>query len=84
MENLITLPNQRTEIKWTNYLATAYSEGFCEGENASLEESLEGWACLILTGVCWRLQGYFGRNARHLIDEGIITEKGFINWYNIM
>ena len=76
----IKLPNQRSEIEWTSYLATAYAEGFCEGEDATQEEQLEAWAYLIMTGICWSLQGWFGRNARSLIDNGIISKDGNINW----
>lgn len=82
-DKIIELPNQRTDINWTPYLATAYSEGFCEGENATLEQSLEGWACLISTGMCWSLQGWFGRSANHLIESGLIEKDGTINWENL-
>jgi len=37
-------------IKWNNYLATAYTEGFCEGENAAPKQQLEAWAYLIDSG----------------------------------
>ncbi len=79
-DDVINLPNQRTEKEWTNYLATAFAEGFCEGENASEIEELEAWACLIKTGMCWSLQGWFGRNAMMLIEDGIVSEDGLINW----
>ena len=79
-EKTIQLPNQRTNIEWTPYLATAYAEGFCEGEDSTVEEQMEGWACLIKTGMCWSLQGYFGRTASQLIENGLITKEGEINW----
>ena len=69
----------QTKIKWTPYLASAYAEGFCEGENASQEEQLEAWAYLIKTGLCWQLQGFYGRTAQHLISTGIISQEGIIN-----
>jgi len=78
------LPNQRSKIEWTSYLATAYAEGFCEGEDATIEEQLEAWAYLIITGICWNLQGWFGRNAESLIENGIISKEGVINWNNIV
>lgn len=65
-----------TDIKWDSYLATAYAEGFCEGEDATEEEQLEAWAYLIKTGQCWSLQGWFGRTASSLIDGGIISKEG--------
>ena len=68
-----------SKIKWTSYLATAYAEGFCEGENATPQEQLEAWAHLIKTGLCWNLQGWFGRNAQALIKSGRISKNGEIN-----
>lgn len=53
------------------YLATAYAEGFCEGEGASEDEQLIAWQYLIDTGLCWRLQGYVGRIASNLIKQGL-------------
>ena len=32
---------------------------------------IEAWQHLIDTGLCWQLQGWFGRTARDLIDNGI-------------
>ena len=58
------------KIKWTPYLATAYAEGFCEGEGATKEEQLEAWQYLIDTGMAWKLQGWFGRHATALIEAG--------------
>jgi len=66
------------KIKWTPYLATAYAEGFCEGSEATEQEQLEAWAYLIKTGLCWNLQGWFGRNASALIEEGVISKTGRI------
>jgi hypothetical protein len=66
----------KKKIKWTTYLATAYAEGFCEGEGASKEEVLEAWAYLIKTGACWSLQGWFGRTASYLIENGAISKEG--------
>jgi len=41
-----------------------------EGE----EEQIAAWQHLVNTGLAWRLQGWFGRTARQLIDAGIIEE----------
>ena len=68
----------KQEIKWDNYLATAYAEGFCEGENATQEEQLQAWGYLIKTGLCWNLQGWFGRTAQDFIDQGYISKEGKI------
>ena len=66
---IISLPNQKSSIKWTSYLATGYAEGF-EGEESTIEEQVEAWAVLIKTGLCWSLQGWFGRNATSILDIG--------------
>ncbi len=54
-----------------NYTAVSIAEGFCEGENATEEEQTEAWQHLINTGLCWTLQGWFGRTAKRLIDAGV-------------
>jgi len=64
----------------TPYLATAIAEGFCEGEGASNDDQLKAWAYLIRTGQCWSLQGWFGRTATAIIQEGVISTDGTINW----
>ena len=68
----------------TDYLACAYAEGFCEGENASFADSIRAWAHLIHTGRCWTLQGWYGRTARTLIDSGMISEEGVIDWDEVV
>lgn len=40
-------------------------------QEASYDETIEAWQHLINTGLCWKLQGFFGRTAKHLIDQGI-------------
>jgi len=62
------------KIKWTPYLATAYAEGFCEGEGATRGEQIEAWQYLIDNGQAWQLQGWFGRTAESLIEAGICTK----------
>jgi len=68
-----------TKIKWNQYLACAYAEGFCEGKGATREEQIEAWQYLLDTGLCWQLQGWYGRTARDLIDAGIIVRKNKTN-----
>ena len=50
--------------------ATMIAEGVDE---ASYEKQVEAWQLLIDTGTCWSLQGFFGRTAARLIEEGICT-----------
>ena len=59
------------KIKWTQYLACAYAEGFCEGENATQAEQIEAFQYLIDTGTIWKLQGWYGRTAMTLIEAGL-------------
>ena len=59
----------------TSYLATAYAEGFCEGEGASEAEQLTAWQYLVDTDVCFHLQGWFSKTATNLIEAGIINSK---------
>ena len=61
----------KKKIKWTSYLATAYAEGFCEGEGATEDEQKQAWQYLIDKGICWNLQGWFGRTAASLIEAGV-------------
>jgi len=50
------------------YTAVAIAEG-CEG--ATTEAWVAAWQHLIDTGICWQLQGFFGREAHRLIQEGV-------------
>ena len=43
-------------------------------EEASEDEQIAAWQHLVNTSLAWRLQGWFGRTARQLIDAGIIEE----------
>jgi len=64
------------KIKMDSYRACAIAEGFCEGEGASKEEQIEAWQYLINTGLCWKLQGWYGRTARDLIVAGVCKPAG--------
>lgn len=54
------------------YLAIGIAEGFEVAE--SQEQFIEAWQYLIDSGLAWRLQGWFGRTASHLIGEGLCQE----------
>ena len=57
------------ENKLTAYKATGLAEGFIEGTE---QEIMEAWQYLHDTGLAYELQGWFGRTAQHLIEQGII------------
>lgn len=57
-----------------SYLATAYAEGFCEGENATETEQLTAWQYLHDTKLGYQLQGWFGRTLTALLENGIIAK----------
>lgn len=64
-----------TKTLMTPYLACAIAEGFCEGENSTREQQIEAWQYLHDTGLAYSLQGWYGRAAQNLIDQGIINDN---------
>jgi hypothetical protein len=56
----------------TPYLAIAYAEGFCEGEGATKNEQIDAWQYLVNNNIVKNLQGWFGRTAEQLIQNGVI------------
>tara|TARA_Y100001963_G_C6727490_1_gene422190 strand:- start:523 stop:702 length:180 start_codon:yes stop_codon:yes gene_type:complete len=51
----------------TDYEAIMIAEGVKE---VSKKVYVQAWQHLIDTGVCWKLQGWFGREANRMIDDG--------------
>jgi hypothetical protein len=60
-----------------SYTACSIIEGFCIF-TPTREQELGAWATLIRNGDCWQLQGFYGRTASRLIDNGIISTDGQI------
>lgn len=54
-----------------NYTATGIAEGWIDAE--SEDQVIEAWQRLIDTGLAWQLQGWFGRTACDLIEQGICS-----------
>lgn len=52
-----------------DYRAVGLAEGFIDGSD---DEQIEAWQYLVDTGLAWRLQGWFGRTAKAMLDAGII------------
>jgi len=56
------------------YEATMIAEGVEETDTP--EEYYAAWQHLIDTGVCWQLQGFYGRTATQFINEGLCHPSG--------
>lgn len=56
-----------------NYDAVMLAEGVMEPRDE--EHLIEAWQHLVDTGMAWRLQGWFGRTAQRLIEEGILQTR---------
>ena len=57
----------------SNLEAIDIAEGIAEVK--SEEEYIAAWQQLIDTGLAWSLQGWFGRTAAHLIEQGLCHEN---------
>ena len=58
----------------TPYMATAFAECFCEGEEATEEQQITAFQYLHDTRMAYQLQGWFGRTAINLIENGVIKK----------
>ena len=65
-----------------SYTACSIAEGF-SGDEPTAEELNAAWQCLVDTGTCWHLQGWYGRCATDLIEQGTILPslKSHKNFY---
>lgn len=54
------------------FTAMLIAEGI---EDASIEEQLDAWQQLVDTGAAWTLQGWYGRTAKLLIEQGLIQSR---------
>ena len=56
----------------TDYQAVGLVEGFEEGTE---EQIIEAWQYLHNTRLAYKLQGWFGRTAQSLREQGVIWEQ---------
>ena len=56
-----------SKVKMTTYRAIMIAEG---EKNSSKSEWLQAWQYLIDTEICWSLQGWYGRQAQRLLENG--------------
>jgi len=68
----MNIRNTKLYKTMTSYIACSIAEGFCEGENASEKEQKTAWQWLLDTGLCWKLQGFYGRTASAMLDDGYL------------
>ena len=54
----------------TDYEAVSIAEGFAQSD-CTEAQTIAAWQHLIDTGLAWRLQGWFGRTASRMIEEGL-------------
>lgn len=54
-----------------NYRAVGLAEGWIHTEDE--DEVIDAWQYLHDTELAYKLQGWFGRTARNLLDAGVIT-----------
>ena len=56
-----------------DYTAVGLAEGFIESHDE--QEIIQAWQHLHTTGLAYKLQGWFGRTAKGLIESGMCKEK---------
>ncbi len=61
-------PTSPPQAPMDTFRATMIAEGEEEADEATY---IEAWQLLIDTGLCWQLQGWFGRTAMTLIEDGV-------------
>jgi uncharacterized membrane protein len=65
--------SRRDNMKINNFNAVGIAEGFIECDDE--EKIIEAWQYLIDTGLAFKLQGWFGRTAIDLIEQGICKKQ---------
>jgi hypothetical protein len=64
---------QTAEETYDDFTAVGIAEGFIECD--SEDDMIKAWQHLVDNDLVWKLQGWFGRTANQLIQEGLIKAK---------
>ena len=67
------IKSQTQKQTFDDFTAIGLTEGFIESETE--EQVIAAWQHLFDTGLCFRLQGRFGRTALSLVEQGVIKVK---------
>jgi hypothetical protein len=73
LDDKLRLEKQTPQESFDDFTAIGIAEGFIEVDSET--KKVAAWQHLLDTGLCWRLQGWFGRQATEMIQEGIIKPK---------
>jgi len=71
--NKLTTESPDSKKTFDDFTAVGMAEGFIESD--SEEDILAAWQHLVDTGLAWSLQGWFGRTANDMIEQGLIKAK---------
>jgi hypothetical protein len=66
-------PHKGGNMKMNKYNAVGIAEGFIECNDE--KTIIKAWQYLIDTGLAFKLQGWFGRTAVDLIEQGICSKR---------
>ena len=69
----LTTESPDSKKTFDDFTAVGMAEGFIESD--SEEDILAAWQHLVDTGLAWSLQGWFGRTANDMIEQGLIKAK---------
>jgi len=69
-----TIMGQTPKETWDDFTAIGIAEGFIEEKDE--KKIISAWQHLVDTGLAWRLQGWFGRQANAMIEQGLIKPAG--------
>ena len=61
----------------SNYQACAIIEGF-DGKQHDEEDVIDAFQFLINSGAAWTLQGFYGRNAAALLEQGLCYDPSVV------